>query len=212
MSFSHNRINKLAPRGETTTLYFSRTLLLHSMRVAVFDFAILARYSFPCCAFPPFRRIYSVVPRQWKKRHFLPYPSVASQSFALTSYLELTGHRVSAPRERYSTPLLSRASSLHAHVCSRTRTRDGRTRKLRFRHPRWATTASFIREKLHSFASLSTFQDLWYNISGGVVAYSYLSMKIKLASMIKNSLVINFIEKVFSITTLCIPIRKNYVK
>lgn len=169
MSFSRdNRINKLAPRGETATLYFPRNLLLHSMRVAFFDFAILARHSFACCAFPPFRRIYSVVPRQWKKRHFLLYLSIASQSFALTSYLELTGHRVSAPRKRYSTPLLSRASSLHAYVCSRTRTRDGRTRKLRFRHPRWATTAPFIREKLHSFTSLSTLRDLWYDVSGGV--------------------------------------------
>lgn len=112
--FRNNRIDKLALRGHIT---FPRHSLLHSMRVVFFDLAVPARHSFACCAFPPFRRIYSVVPRQWKKHHILLYRSVASQSFA--SHLLSTAYGPSRPL-RFAREILY-VASISRLVASSTR-------------------------------------------------------------------------------------------
>lgn len=142
-SLRNIRIDKLALH----IIFLPDISLVHSMR-CIFRLSGPAILS-PLC-FPSFRRIYSVVPGRWKKHATSSYihPISSQPKFRLTLPLIYSLRAIASLRERYSTVytlLLSRASSLHAHVC--TSTRNGKVRKLRFRHLRWTTTRR-CREKL----------------------------------------------------------------
>lgn len=138
------------------------TLVFNALHFSAF-LLVPVRHSFACCAFPPFRRIYFVVSRQWKKA---PLFSICSQpKFCVASYLQLTGHRVSASYEILLPPL-SRASPLYAHARIHVHVTEERGNCDFVTRDEQRRRRSFIREKLYSFASSSTLRDLWYNTSG----------------------------------------------
>lgn len=121
-------------------------------RVAFFGFLahVVAHYSFVRASLPP-RRIYSVVPGQWKKH---PLYISRQPKFCLASYLQLTGHRACTLRD---TQLLYLTLTPHVytrkHARIRTRVRPTGTRKLRFRRLRW-TTASTVYSRKAAFVRL----------------------------------------------------------
>lgn len=148
-----------------------------------------ARHSFACCTFPPFRRIYSVVPRQWKKASL---SCIYSQpKFCRAPYLQLLRTIASLHPARASTLPLSRASpALHAHVRIHAHVTEERGNCDFVTRDEQRRRRSFIREKLYSFTSSSTLRDLWYNTSEDTAVLVGLSAKAKLVNM---NLVKNFV-------------------
>lgn len=147
VSFSpNNRINKLAPPSH---IYFSPafTFAFNALYFSVLRSRESAILSPPVVLSRPSDVSTPLSPDSEKKRHFLLLSVRSQPKFCLTSYLTALRAIASLLFARDTLRRFYLAPRRFTHMYTCTRTRDGMTRKLRFRHPRWTTTALRLSER-----------------------------------------------------------------